>query len=137
MMITPWWTLHFVKLKIECSVELKVTGIEPGRTKGSKYESMIGSLNVESSDGKVRFNVGSGLTDDQRASPEDAYIGKIVTVKFNDIVQNRDEPDRFALYLPRIIEVRQDRTEADSYERIVETLNAIDEIIENVFEKEN
>ena len=58
-------------------------------------------------------------------------------MKFNDIVQNRDEPDYFALYLPRIIEVRQDRTDADSYERIVETLNAIDEIIENVFENEN
>lgn len=127
---------QFVKLKIECSVELKVTGIEPG-TKGSKYESMIGALNVESSDGKVRFNVGSGLTDEQRALPEDTYNGKIVTVKFNDIVQNRDEPDYFALYLPRIIEVRQDRTDADSYERIVETLNAIDDIIENVFEKEN
>ena len=30
--------------------------------KGTKYEKMLGSLIVESSDGKVTFNVGSGFT---------------------------------------------------------------------------
>ena len=37
--------------------------------KGTKYEKMLGSLIVESSDGKVKFNVGSGFTDKLRENP--------------------------------------------------------------------
>lgn len=125
---------HFVKMKIECTSELKVVGFEYG-AKGTKYEEMLGSLIVESSDGKVKFNVGSGFTDELRENPNQ-FLDKVIEVRYNDIVQNKDEPDFYALYLPRFIKIREDKTEADSYDKIVESLNAVDEIIKNIFEKE-
>lgn len=125
---------HFVKMKIECTSELKVVGFEYG-AKGTKYEEMLGSLIVESSDGKIKFNVGSGFTDELRENPNQ-FLDKVIEVRYNDIVQNKDEPDFYALYLPRFIRIREDKTEADSYDKIVESLNAVDEIIKNIFEKE-
>ena len=125
---------HFVKMKIECTSELKVVGFEYG-AKGTKYEEMLGSLVVESSDGKIKFNVGSGFTDELRENPSQ-FLDKVIEVRYNDIVQNKDEPDFYALYLPRFIRIREDKTEADSYDKIVESLNAVDEIIKNIFEKE-
>lgn len=125
---------HFVKMKIECTSELKVVGFEYG-AKGTKYEEMLGSLIVESSDGKVKFNVGSGFTDELRENPNQ-FLDKVIEVRYNDIVQNKDEPDFYALYLPRFIKIREDKTEADSYDKIVESLNAVDDIIKNIFGKE-
>ena len=125
---------HFVKMKIECTSELKVVDFEYG-AKGTKYEEMLGSLIVESSDGKVKFNVGSGFTDELRENPNQ-FIDKVIEVRYNDIVQNKDEPDFYALYLPRFIRIREDKTEADSYDKIVESVNAVDDIIKNIFEKE-
>ena len=125
---------HFVKMKIECTSELKVVGFEYG-AKGTKYEEMLGSLIVESSDGKVKFNVGSGFTDELRENPNQ-FLDKVIEVRYNDVVQNKDEPDFYALYLPRFIRIREDKTEADSYDKIVESLNAVDDIIKNIFEKE-
>ena len=125
---------HFVKMKIECTSELKVVGFEYG-AKDTKYEEMLGSLIVQSSGGKVKFNVGSGFTDELRENPNQ-FLDKVIEVRYNDIVQNKDEPDFYALYLPRFIRIREDKTEADSYDKIVESLNAVDEIIKNIFEKE-
>lgn len=125
---------HFVKMKIECTSELKVVGFEYG-AKGTKYEEMLGSLVVESSDGNVKFNVGSGFTDKLRENPNQ-FLDKVIEVRYNDIVQNKDEPDFYALYLPRFIRIREDKTEADSYDKIVESLNAVDDIIKNIFGKE-
>ena len=51
-------------------------------------------------------------------------------------MQNKDEPDFYALYLPRFIRVREDKTEADSHDKIVESLNAADDVVKNIFEKE-
>ena len=79
--------------------------------KGTKYEKMLGSLIVESSDGKVKFNVGSGFTDKLRENPSQ-FLDKVIKVRYNDVVQNKDEPDFYALYLPRFIRVREDKTEA-------------------------
>ena len=103
--------------------------------KGTKYEKMLGSLIVESSDGKVKFNVGSGFTDKLRKNPSQ-FLDKVIEVRYNDVVQNKDEPDFYALYLPRFIRVREDKTEADSHDKIVESLNAVDDVVKNIFEKE-
>ena len=125
---------HFVKMKIECTSELKVVGFKHG-AKGTKYEKMLGSLIVESSDGKVKFNVGSGFTDELREDPSQ-FLDKVIEVRYNDIVQNKDEPDFYALYLPRFIRVREDKTEADSHDKIIESLNAVYDVVKNIFEKE-
>ena len=104
--------------------------------KRTKYEKMLGSLIAESSDGKVKFNVGSGFTNKLRENPSQ-FLDKVIEVQYNDVVQNKDEPDFYALYLPRFIRVREDKTEADSHDKIVESLNAVDDVVKNIFEKES
>ena len=125
---------HMIKLKVECSVDLIVTGIYMG-DKGTKNEFLVGGLNIESSCGKIKFNVGSGLTDEQRKDflTESNIVGKIVEIKFNSITQNESEPDKYALYLPRFKTIRVDKTVADDYEKVAETLNSVDILINNIF----
>ena len=82
----------------------------------------------------IKFNVGSGLTDEQRKEYLDgSIIGKIVEIKFNSITQNEDEPEKYALYLPRLKKVRDDKTEADTYEKVKESVESIDTLISNIF----
>jgi hypothetical protein len=100
-----------VKFKAELDCDLKVVGIQPGT---GKYEGMVGALLCESSDGIVKVDVGSGLSDDDRK--RDDYIGKIVAVTYNARIKNKQGEQ--SLFLPRLIEVREDKSEADSSERI-------------------
>jgi hypothetical protein len=100
-----------VKFKAELDCDLKVVGIQPGT---GKYEGMVGALLCESSDGIVKVDVGSGLSDDDRK--RDDYVGKIVAVVYNARIKNKQGEE--SLFLPRLIEVREDKNEADSSERI-------------------
>ncbi|SEG83915.1 DNA ligase [Marinobacterium lutimaris] len=54
-----------------------------GYTRGEgKYEGMTGALIVETTEG-LRFRIGSGLSDAQRATPPE--IGSLVTYRFNGL----------------------------------------------------
>lgn len=81
----------------------------------------IGGLNLESSDGKIKVNSGSGLDDLGRQKPPEYYIGKIIEVEYNEIITSKSK-DGYSLFLPIIKEVRDpaDKDEADSYELILE-----------------
>lgn len=107
-----------VKLKLKFQVDLKVVGIIEGT---GKYEGMMGSVSVESSDGKLKVDVGSGWNDEQRKNGIEA--GSIITVEANDIITNRSN-DTYSLFLPIFIEERLDKTEADSYDDCVTQLEA-------------
>ena len=100
-----------VKFKAELDCDLRVVGIQPGT---GKYEGMVGALLCESSDGVIQVDVGSGLSDDDRR--RDDYIGKIVAVTYNARIKNKQ--GKQSLFLPRLIEVRLDKDEADSSEKI-------------------
>jgi hypothetical protein len=100
-----------VKFKAELDCDLRVVGIQPGT---GKYEGMVGALLCESSDGVIQVDVGSGLSDDDRC--RDDYIGKIVAVTYNARIKNKQ--GKQSLFLPRLIEVRLDKDEADSSEKI-------------------
>ena len=99
-------------------VDLKVVGIIEGT---GKYEGMMGSVSVESSDGKLKVDVGSGWNDEQRKNGIE--VGSIITVEANDIITNRSN-DTFSLFLPIFVEERLDKTEADSYDDCVAQLEA-------------
>ena len=47
---------------------------------------------------------------------EDSYIGKIVTLKYN--VRIEDEHGNHSLFLPRLVEIRNDKTVADTEKQI-------------------
>jgi len=101
-------TKNQIKFKGELECDLKIVGIQPGT---GKYEGMLGAILCESADGVVKVSVGSGFNDDQR-NQGDELIGKIVAVKYNARITNK-EGDQ-SLFLPIFIEVRDDKDTADS-----------------------
>ena len=80
-----------LKLKPWQDAEARVVGHTPGR---GKYAGMTGALVVERPDG-LRFRLGSGLDDAQRASPPP--IGSHVTYRYNGLT-GKGVP-RFARFL--------------------------------------
>ena len=107
-----------VKMKAEKECEMIITGILPGL---GKYENTCGSIQCESLDGLVETKV-SGFTDDTRdaiwRSKED-WLDSIVTVRFNEVTDNKQFKNLYSLFLPRFIELRQDKDIADTTDYIL------------------
>ena len=98
---------------------------------------MLGKLEVQSADGSVKFNVGTGFKDAQRQEfllHVDEWIatGKIATIKGNGLTKNKLKPDFYAIYLGRFVEVRDDKTVADTYDEIVDIINAFTTTVEYI-----
>ena len=104
-----------IKLKIEAEVDLIVRGFNPGNGKNAH---LFGSIMAESSDGRLRVNV-SGISDKDRErinnEREEWIDKKIITVRANSIMESNDVA---ALFLPRLVEERLDKSEADDFEKI-------------------
>lgn len=98
-----------IKFKGELECDLKIVGLQEGT---GKYENMLGALLCESSDGIVKVSVGSGFNDAQRQSIGNAEIGKIVAVKYNARITNKQGEE--SLFLPIFVEVRYDKDVADA-----------------------
>ena len=101
---------HQVKMKAELEADLRVTGFLPG---AGKFEGKIGSLLVESADGKVKTAVGTGLNDEERSWDPKEFIGKIVAVKYNALIDDKKTGLK-SLFLPVFVEIRDDKTVADT-----------------------
>lgn len=80
-----------LKLKTYEDAEAVVVGHLPGK---GKYEGMLGALLVETPE-KLRFRIGTGFTDAQRANPPP--IGSTVTYKYYG--KTRNGIPRFASFL--------------------------------------
>jgi len=100
---------HQTKMKAELEADLKVTGYNPGT---GKYLGKIGSLIVESADGKVQTSVGTGLSDEQRSLDFEEFCSKIVSIKYNALISDKKTNIK-SLFLPVFIEVREDKDTAD------------------------
>ena len=101
-----------VKLKLELDCDLKVIGFEEGE---GKFAGTLSSLLCESSDKMLCTSV-SGFNDKMRKEiweNRSDYLDKIVTVRFNDIMQKEGEVA--SLFLPRFVEFRDDKILADSF----------------------
>lgn len=107
-----------VKVKIEMTVELRITGFNEADSK-SKYHDMFASLQCESEDGKIVTGV-SGMSDGWRSKLHElreCYLGKVIAVQCNGIQWNEQEPH--SLYYPQFIEPRTDKYAADTLEEII------------------
>jgi len=103
-----------VKFKAELDCDLKVIGIQPGT---GKYEGLVGALLCESEDGIIKVDVGSGLSDfDRKEFTTNSPVGKIVAVVYNARIKNKQGEE--SLFLPRLVEVREDKNFADSAKKI-------------------
>lgn len=103
-----------LKLKAAREIELRVIGYN--LSEDNKYDGLIGSLICASDDGKILVNI-SGLKDKERKQWLDNSLnGKILTVRFNEVIDNEDHPDKYSLFLPRIVETRFDKDTTDTLE---------------------
>jgi hypothetical protein len=100
---------HQIKFKGELECDLKIVAVEEG---AGKYAGMLGAIICESADGVVKVNVGSGFTDDHRKNMGKEIIGKIVAVKYNMRIKNKQGEE--SLFLPIFVEIRDDKDVADS-----------------------
>lgn len=103
------------KMKAENEADLIVVDIQEG---SGKYEGMLGALVCETRDGKVRVSVGSGFSDDERATWGSDLIGKIVTVRYNARITKKGG-GQDSLFLPRFVEKRFDKKRANSSDELV------------------
>lgn len=96
-----------VKMKELKTADLLVTGILPGE---GKYTGMIGALQCESACGKLKVNVGTGLTDKDRTAGS-IVVGDVVEVGYNEII-TRKNTDTKSLFLPVYFGLRLDKARA-------------------------
>lgn len=105
---------HQIKFKAELECDLMCVGWEEGT---GKNVGRLGALQLESACGKLKVGVGSGFTDNDRDIIGRDTVGKIITVKYNAIVDDKSK-DTKSLFLPIYLEVRQDKTEADTLAKL-------------------
>ena len=113
-----------VKLKVECDVDLKIVGFTAGN---GKNVDTFGSITCTTSDELLVVNV-SGFTDKQRKEIYavcDECIGKIMAVRFNNLMKPTDVKATWSLFLPRHIEIREDKNEADSLQRVIDQFESV------------
>lgn len=104
---------HQIKFKGEMECDLKIVAVEEGT---GKYAGMLGAIICESSDGVVKVNVGSGFKDEHRKTLGAELVDKIVAVKYNCRIKNKAGEE--SLFLPIFVEIRDDKTDADSSKEI-------------------
>ena len=102
-----------IKFKGELECDLKIIAVEQGT---GKYAGMLGAIICESSDGIVKVNVGSGFKDEQRKTLGAELVDKIVAVKYNARIKNKQGEE--SLFLPIFVEIRDDKDVADSSKEI-------------------
>lgn len=105
---------HQIKFKGEFECDLLIVDTEEGT---GKYEGQLGAIVCETSDGKIKVNVGSGFNEDQRQNyTREDLVGKIVAIKYNARIKNKSGEE--SLFLPIFVEVREDKDNADSAEEV-------------------
>jgi DNA ligase-1 len=102
---------NWIKLKEVNECDLVIKGWYPGE---GKREGFIGGFICEDSSGTLKVKIGSGFTDNdlqELSKNPDEHIGKICSVQYNVIIN--DKNNNWSLFLPRFIEIRNDKTQAD------------------------
>lgn len=121
-----------IKLKVEFEIDLEVVSVNEGT---GRNKGRLGSINFKSSCGLLTVSAGSGFSDKQRVSLYDIKPGTICTLKANDLVTRRTD-DNVSLFLPRFIEVRNDKTEADSLETVKKIRSSCFDVFAQIREKQ-
>lgn len=113
-----------VKLKLDCVVDLEMVELTEGRGKNA---DTFGSITCKSLDGLVEVNV-SGFTDKQRQEIFDDWDnikGKIMALRFNNIMKPTGKKTTYSLFLPRCVEIRDDKTVADTLAQVQEQFDSL------------
>ena len=106
-----------IKIKSEKVCELQIIGWQYGAKEG-KFENCLGAFKCASSDKGIIVDISGGLSerfkgikeidkdgnvivDEKRVGELDSYIGKIVGVTFESVIDSKVKEDPKSLYLPR------------------------------------
>jgi DNA ligase-1 len=133
------WRYHTstkqIKFKNIIDAELRLTGWYFGEP-GKKYSHCIGGLSFESECGLLQVNVGTGLSDEERGYkllPDgsidykfaegvleqwDSILGAIGQLEAESVIKSKTDK-KHSLYLPRFIEIRHDKSKADTLEGLL------------------
>lgn len=106
----------WVKFKEVKECDLEIVGWYPGE---GKREGFIGGFNCTDSSKTVNVKIGSGFTDLDLKSlsvDPDSHKGKIAAIRYN--VTITDKKGARSLFLPRFIEVRNDKDTADDLSKL-------------------
>lgn len=109
------------KIKLKIDTEMRVKGFQKG-TEGTKYEGQNKVIIFENDEGTIKGQC-SGMSDAQveecTKHPE-KYIGKIVSVQFNDLIKAQGS-EVYALSHPRFVEFRiNEKNETDTLEKVLD-----------------
>jgi ATP-dependent DNA ligase len=101
----------WIKIKEINECDLVITGWYPGE---GKREGKIGGFICSDSSGTMNVKVGSGFTDkdlEELSVDPDSYIGKVASILYN--VTITDKFGNRSLFLPRFVEIRNDKELSD------------------------
>lgn len=102
----------WIKFKEVEDCDLEIVGWYPGE---GKREGFIGGFICKDLSGEYHVKVGSGFTEQDLislSSNPDSHIGKVVTIQYN--VPIEDKNGGKSLFLPRFIEIRSDKDQAEN-----------------------
>ena len=101
----------WIKIKEVNECDLEISGWYPGE---GKREGKLGGFICKDKSGTLNVKVGSGFTDSDletlSVNPE-SLISKIISVQYNVVIT--DKFSNRSLFLPRFVEIRNDKDEAD------------------------
>lgn len=113
---------NVVKIKAFKEADLRIKEWHYGDP-GSKFENTVGRLSLETDDGLVKCKVGSGFTPAERdwmmeQIEQGKLMNTIITVKFNDVVDDKNKPGVYSLYLVSFVEFRSDKNETNTFDEL-------------------
>jgi len=114
-----------VKLKMEVDVDLKIIGFNPGKP-GTRTEKTFGSLQLATSDGLLEASAAGFKRDLEMWLHEnrEKATGMIATIRANEVSHPCETNPLHSLYHPRVVEIRHDKVEADSLQRVLDQFEA-------------
>ena len=111
----------WIKLKEIKDCDLKIIGInEPNPMSVREEKGWIGGFICQTEDKILTVSVGSGFSElllqQIKIIGPEYYIGQIAKIKYNMLVQ--DSNGETSLFLPTLLEIRPDKTIADSFAKL-------------------
>ena len=120
-MDSPWAAVdkpsYCVKMKRQDPADLLVVDIYEGT---GKAKGKLGGISLESAEGEIKTNCGSGFDDEQRAyfwNNPNEILGKIVEIEYEQVSQDSKTLQKSVTF-PIFQKVRDDKLDADSYEEV-------------------
>lgn len=108
-----------LKIKLKIDTEMRITGFTEG-SRDTKREGFIGAIQFQNDEGTIKGQC-SGFTEEQMkmfTKEKDNLIGKIITVEFNDLGKAVNS-ETYSLTHPRFKEIRNDKDETDTLEKVL------------------